>query len=595
MPNGSGGGVRALTETGDRGVGARVRALRNERDWSARELAERCAAAGMDVLSRSAISKLETGQRKHLKDEEVRILAEIFGVTTDYLLTGESPEPSMGGVLRTETDWRALDRRPVTGHAEPVLSEVRRVELDQMLNWLDRGLGSYGMLVLGPPGIGKSILASQLVREAAKASVGWATTWLDVRALEPEEHLNVQLLVSRMFGLEAPAPGAAAANRALAEGSLSLRIAQQISKADKPMLCVLDSADELTEEMSVQLRVALDDIYNKVRETGNPRARLAFVVASRLEQGWRSVYPLPRVNLLPLPEFGADVIQDKLREAAGPERRNEYSAMKFAELAGIVYEVTAGLPPLLGPCVSWIADQQWVGIDRLEEAAVFDDLSSPYIIDELLAPQSLFPRAVQVPPEQLEVMRTAISFLVRYRFFTRSHLRHHVDNDDAFRESLKNLNWQPDDLWVSLSGITLLKKPLDEIWQEFHPAVRRLLFRHFYPSPRERALAHREAKVYLAEWSSRQRDKDRVVGRVEELWHVASALRLESVPDLREQLLATVREAGAGLDVSVTYPLDDLSAYAEKRIARDTEFQAAIGDTALAVELNDTVRAWAQA
>lgn len=596
MPNGS--GVRALAETGDRGVGARIRALRTERGWSARELAERCAAAGMDVISRSAVSKLETGQRKHLKAEEARVLAEIFGVTTDYLLTGESPEPSAGerDLFRSEADWRTLDRGPVSGHAGPGMSEVRRAELDLMLNWLGRGRGSYAMLVLGPPGIGKSVLASQLVREAAMASAGWATILFDIRALEPGERLDVELLVSRMFELEAPAQGeSVAANRTLAEGPLSLRIAQRISKADKPVLCVLDSADELTEEVSVQLRIALDDIYDKVRETGNPRARLAFVVASRLDEGWRSVNPRPRVDLLPLPEFGADVIQDKLREAAGPERRSEYSAMKFAELASIVYEVTAGLPPLLEPCLSWIADQEWVGIDRLEEAAVFDDLSSPYIVDVLLAPQSLFPHAVQVPPEQLAVMRTAISFLVRYRFFTRSHLRHHADNDNVLRESLKNLAWQPDDLWVALSRMALLKKPLDEIWQEFYPAVRRLLFRHFYRSPQERASAHWEAKAYLAEWSSQQRDKDRVVGRVEEIWHVASALRIAEAPDLRERLLAVVREAGAGLDVSETYPVDDLSAYAEKRIAGDTEFQAVIGDTGLAVELNHAVRAWTQA
>src|SRR5690349_6226011 len=71
------GGLGALAETGDREVGARIKALRAEREWSARELAERCTLAGAGALSRTAISKLETGNR-HLKAEEARVLAEIF-------------------------------------------------------------------------------------------------------------------------------------------------------------------------------------------------------------------------------------------------------------------------------------------------------------------------------------------------------------------------------------------------------------------------------------------------------------------------------------------------------------------------------------
>jgi hypothetical protein len=251
----------------------------------------------------------------------------------------------------------------------------------------------------------------------------------------------------------------------------------------------------------------------------------------------------------------------------------------------------------LDPMLSWVEDEVWLDIHRLESADVSRSLTGPYIEQTLLASHSLFPRAGQVESGQMAAMRLAIRLLTRYRFFTRSHLLHHVNNDEEFREILKSADWEYGDLWRALGRTALLRKPLDEIWQEFHPAIRRLLFRYYYPTAGQRALAHREAGEYTAQWAAMQLRKDRVVGQVEELWHVVSALRMEGTDaaDLRERLLATARDAGTKLDVTDAYPLTDLSAYAAERIARDAELQAAIGDAGLAMELNDSVLAWAQA
>ena len=550
----------------------------------------------MEVLTRQAISKLETGLRKYLKADEARVLAQIFGVTTDFLLTGESAEPSASeqDLLHFRAKRRASHPGQEPGDVGSGLTEVRRAELDVLLTWLVHGHGPHVMLVQGPPGIGKSVLAMQLVREAEHTAIGWATRLLDARALEPEARVDVDVLVSRLFGLEPPVQGDADQASAT-DVSASVRIAQRISRAGKPVLCVLDSAEELTEQTSARLRAALDEIRGKVRETGNPKARIAFVVASRLDSGWLGVRPAPRFDVLPLPGFDVDTIQDKVREAAGPVRRSEYSPGRFAEIASTVYAVTAGIPRLLEPCLSWIDGQEWVGFERLADAAVFPALTGPYILDTLLAAQSLFPRAVQVPAERLDVVRTAISFLVRYRFFTLTHLRHHLDTDRAFEESLKQADWKPEDLWIALSGLALLQKPLNKVWQAFHPAIRSLLFRHFYPSPQARELAHQEAGMRVATWASSQRGTQQVDGRVEELWHAASALRLEKAANSNDRLLAVAREAGTKLDVSEDYLLGDLSVYAAETIARDAELQAEIGDTALAVALDNTVRAWGSA
>jgi transcriptional regulator with XRE-family HTH domain len=575
-----------LADAEDLAVGARIKALRVQQRWSALRLAEECERAGMTSLSRSVISKLETGRRKLKADEAVR-LAGIFGVTTDFLLKGV---PSEEGSSRREPMPTAR-QAPYAGEAAqeelPVLGEVPRAEVDQIMSWLESGRGPQALLVLGPPGVGKSTLVSQLIREA-EADRGWATTLLDVRAQEPEARMDAEVLISRMFPLEEPAQ---TDMEMFAETVAHRRIAQRISKAGKPLLCVLDTADELTDGTSARLRSALSAVYSQVQRTGKPGVKLAFVVASRLEDGWLGMTQTPVFAVRPLSEFGLEVVEDRLRLMASRTQRS-FSAAEFASMASVAYAVSAGLPPLLDPILSWVEDEVWLDIHRLEGAGISESLTQPYIRDTLLAPQSLFPRAVQVPREQLEAVRKAISLLVRYRLFTHSHMLHHLDIDGEFRENLKNAGWKPGDLWQALSEMALLKKPLDEMWQEFHPAIRRLLFRHYYPSPERRALAHREARAYLAEWAAAQPRKDRVVGRVEELWHAVSTLRLEEAPDLREQLLPAAREAGTGLDVSDTYPLNDLSSYAADRITRDAELQAAIGDAGLAVELNDTVLAW---
>jgi len=577
-----------LADAEDLAVGARIKELRTQLRWSARMLANEWERAGSEGLQRSAISKLETGARKLKADEAVE-LAQIFGVTTDFLLKGALSGEGVPRRKQVPAGEQAAHAGDGAQDGLPALGEIHRTEVDQIMSSLDSGHGPQAVLVLGPPGIGKSTLVSQLIRGAGKADKGWTTSLLDVRTLEPAARTDADVVISRLFELE---ESTLADAQASAEDAVYRPIAQQIGKADKPLLCVLDSADELADDVSARLRSALSAVYRQVQRTGRPGVRFAFVVASRLEDGWLGMRQVPVFDVRPVPEFGVDVVEDRLRLIADRTQAS-FSSAEFAGIAAVVHRVSAGLPPLLDPVVSWVEDQVWLDVNRLEDAEVSKPLTEPYIQGTLLAPESLFPRAVEMPRSQLTVVRRAVSLLVRYRLFTRSHVQHHLDTDDRFAESLKGAGWELDDLWEALSGMALLKKPLDEIWQEFHPAIRRLLFQHYYPSPGERASAHWEARGYMAEWAAAQPRTERVVGRIEELWHTLSALQLEGAPDLRERLLMAAREARIGLDVSVTYPLSDLSSYAAKRIARDAEFQTAIGDAVLAAELDDTVRAWA--
>ena len=404
-------------------MGARIKTLRAQRRWSAQRLADEWKRAGMEGLQRSAISKLETGARELKADEAVQ-LAQIFGVTTDFLLKGAAGEEGGRGRKQAPAGEHAVHAGEEAQKGLTALGEVRRAEVDQIMSSLDSEHGPQAVLVLGPPGMGKSTLVSQLIREA-ESSKGWATNLLDVHTLEPDVRADVDALISRLFELE---ESTLADTQLFDETAAYRTIAQRISRAGKPLLCVLDSADELADGVSARLRSALSAVYGQVQQvqrTGKPGVRLAFVVASRLEDGWLGMRQVPVFDVRPLPEFGVDVVEDRLRLMANRTQTN-FSAAEFASMASVVHGVSAGLPPLLDPLVSWVEEEVWLDIHRLETADVSKSLILPYIQDTLLAPQSLFPHAVQAPSDQLAVVRRAIGLLVRYRFFTRSHVQHHL-------------------------------------------------------------------------------------------------------------------------------------------------------------------------
>ncbi|WP_239330805.1 TIR domain-containing protein [Frankia sp. CiP3] len=68
----------------DERLATRLRELRRSRDLSAQRLADACARAGAETLSRSAISKIES-LRRRMTRHELEVLAQVLGVTPDQL------------------------------------------------------------------------------------------------------------------------------------------------------------------------------------------------------------------------------------------------------------------------------------------------------------------------------------------------------------------------------------------------------------------------------------------------------------------------------------------------------------------------------
>lgn len=86
-------------------VAERVRRWRLQRGWTAQQLADECARAGLPALTRSTVAKIESGVRKSVSADEVAVLSRALGVTPAALLgnelgsTSSSPEMDSGAGL----------------------------------------------------------------------------------------------------------------------------------------------------------------------------------------------------------------------------------------------------------------------------------------------------------------------------------------------------------------------------------------------------------------------------------------------------------------------------------------------------------------
>ncbi|XVV17309.1 helix-turn-helix domain-containing protein [Actinoplanes sp. CA-131856] len=89
-----------MSESAD-STGQIVKRLRRGQGWTAQQLAERCARAGMPSLTRSTIAKIESGVRKSVASEELVALAQALGVALSDLVEVGSGRPSSTRMGRT--------------------------------------------------------------------------------------------------------------------------------------------------------------------------------------------------------------------------------------------------------------------------------------------------------------------------------------------------------------------------------------------------------------------------------------------------------------------------------------------------------------
>jgi hypothetical protein len=225
-------------------------------------------------------------------------------------------------------------------------------------------------------------------------------------------------------------------------------------------------------------------------------------------------------------------------------------------------------------------------MEGLESPDLFIRIAEPYIQDRLLSHDSLYPETNPPPRRQwrgqpgevLYALAEAFRLLVPYRLFTQSHLRHSALSDRAFAEALDGLMWSVEDMWDAISRAALLKRPLDELWQEIPGAIRRLLYRYFYRSDEAQIHAHNEARKFVEVWATQQAGKEQVIGVVESLWHEAMELRLSGPRDMEERLLDSAQKQSRNLKPSEAYTVTELQDFAVNRLLNDEEFRQAVGN-----------------
>ena len=485
----------------------------------------------------------------------------------------------------------------------------RTDELERVFRGVTNAAGPHFWLVIAPPQLGKTWFLNQLSIEVAREqNIGvpavpgsdgardhnsgrvrergsdvnntsseakrWVIRLVDIRQQPPEVRGDPAAILALLFGRTSPSE--------IDRNPSS--IATEIVRIGRPHLCLLDSAELLPEDTASVLRSSLSSIYQSIQGAGaDEDVRLAVVVASRQEHQWSGVAPEPRLSTLALTEFGIDIVQQALRHLARQMGRKSFSQTYYRQAAASVYRLSEGLPALLMRCLQQIQVWEWVNVHRLDQIEVFEEIAHPYVMGDLLSSDSLFPLSQEprnTPEAELRhaVLERTFRILAPYRLFTQSHLRHYIDSDADFNGSLQDLDWTVQDLWQSVSDTALLKRPPNEIWQELHKAIRRLLFRYYYSSRDERAEAHHEARAFMKVWADKQVGKEQVMGLAECMWHEASELDLygTDASDMERALSESAQKLSMALTESSAYSLPEVRNFAANVIRNDVELQEII-------------------
>lgn len=406
----------------------------------------------------------------------------------------------------------------------------RERELDDVVNSLDNDDASHFWLWVAPPQLGKTWFLHETGKRLKQRRTRCLVHYADAREIAVASS-DPMALLARMYAVSPQRPDA-------------LEIARAISRTNRYNLCLLDSAEQLSDDTIRGLREGLEQVNEYVKRGRSRDARLALVVASRQDDAWGGVVPL-RLSIRNLTGFEKDVVLDALYDLAVEMDKN-YSRSELEPLADQVHRLSEGLPALLAGYVAWIRRADWMGLDRLADRDCFDEIATPYIAQVLLSPDSLCGRRPDPPAELRPAMIAALRALVPYRCFTGSHMSYHA-RQDPLRDALRRLRWSDEEVWAAVSHTDVLLLPQKEPSHAISPPVRRLLFRHWYASADSRAQAHRRAREFLSAYGQSLTGVERAKVIIECLWHDAEALSLSQDPGKAHLLTELARGLSAEL------------------------------------------------
>jgi hypothetical protein len=455
----------------------------------------------------------------------------------------------------------------------------REQELARVRQKIANVAGPHFWLVIGPPQLGKSWFLDQLGDRNSPPGPGeWTIRLADVQAVAPQRRGEIGSLLRLLLDQQMPGDPGEATWRA---------IAQRIVRSGHYHLWLIDSAELLTDTAGAALRQAVSAIHNLVSSVGIEEVRLAVVVASRRDKEWRGQLPSPRPEVLQLTGFPREVVRTAMLDLAREMGRAEQGVR---EIADRVHQLSEGLPALLGRSMAWIRHRRWFEAEMLKAEPFFTELTKPYV-DELLTPESLLlgEHDADTAGAAVTVLGEALRVLAPYRLFTQAHLRHHREADPTLATVIAQAGWDLGRLWQATSDLALLTRPMVEPWKQIQPQVRRLLFRHYYATKRQRWDAHLRARSYTRSRFDQVNGKEQAIAMVEYLWHEAARLRLEDAPHYGEQLVDAARDLSVRLRESGMLQPEELRDFGVVRLSQDEEFQETVADQAISDEITEAI------
>lgn len=447
----------------------------------------------------------------------------------------------------------------------------RSDEITKVVTKLATRGGEDFWLVLAPPRMGKTWFLQQVAqrfREECKELVPEAVTrGVDLRGYAAEFRSDWLLLLCTLLNVDPPGSGTLLP-------ADETRIVAEVSRRSCPQLYLVDSAELMTAECVQGFRAALTSIYFRLRKTGNAKARLSVIVASRQQQHWQG-YGLTgkakQFTSLPLTEFGVGVVKQAVHEMD-----REFTQDQLEEWAEALHKLSEGLPALLVASLTWANDTEFAGIEQCVLEETFTAVARRYISDDLLAGPSLLPWDDTKRNDRKKVLEMALRAITPYRLFTESHLKFHLDDEDSAR-ALNAAGWSIDDLWDALCRTALLDPASKEIWQVLSPPIRRLLYRYYYPDPEERLQAHAMARDFYNAWADQVDNQGQCTALVESLWHEATKLLYEAPGRLSVLLAKGIELTRLLVKPGGPYTPTELVTFVRKRMQEDEELARLFG------------------
>ena len=442
----------------------------------------------------------------------------------------------------------------------------RKRELDDVVDGLANQDRTRFWLVVAPPQLGKSWFLNRVGAELA--NTGWIVRAVDVGGPDAAAPEGSESLLRKAFEPEVR-PG---------ESLDTSKLAGALLDKERYFLLLIDGAESLDRTTIEGLRRQLSEINDYIEGARSTRTRLAVVVASRNDQSWLGAGPGPapmlRLKALPLTEFKVEIVFEKLREVAD-QVGHDYRVPELRDQAELVHGLSEGLPALLRSYVERISDTRFAQMARLADQDSFEQLAAPYIRAELLSAGSLLGCCeAKADPAVLAALEEATRVLSPYRRITQSHVSHYVRNG-ALEQVAAAAGLSVDQLWSAFSGMALLYRPNNEPWKVLHAPIRRLLYRHWHPSPTARAQAQAQACAFLRGFNDLA-GRDQTDFLIERLWHETQSLTFGRAPNFEAEVVGLAATLSESIRRNSSYTQGELRDYMANRLNEDDEIMKVV-------------------